>query len=105
MQPQTPQTSETSSDRQFSKKAVLVRRELAHQTIQDMKRLMLGWDNNSMTATQPLTVTLNAAQIEAVTREFNRLRDFELRTRDVMFDWELDGVVRQELQARPASAP
>lgn len=78
------------------------RRELAHRTIEDMWRLLVGWQNNSLTngpttfngqaSYTPLTITLNEQKIEAITLEFRRLDSINRRLQDVTTDWELGQV-------------
>lgn len=78
---------------------IMERRTLASQLIRDMQRLHDGWDGNSLTKVvtnaggkvdQPLTVTLDATQINALVIEFKRLEYLASRVQDAAYDHELD---------------
>ena len=88
------------------RRAELERRELAYRTIEDMSRLLRAWKDNSLTkgptvindrpVSQPLTVTLNEAQIEALCNDHMRLSGIARSVQFALRDWLSEGPAQAE---------
>lgn len=101
--PSAPSAASALSNQGLSNEALMIqlrreeraRRELAERTCEDMQRLLRAWRDNSLTqattitsgtASQPLTITLKDAQIDAIVREYFRLKSLERTVRFAAHD-------------------